>query len=165
MADVFVSYARADKPRVAPLVAAIEGHGLSVWWDPAISPGEEFDRLIATQLDAAAAVLVVWTAHSVGSRWVRGEARHGADRGVLVPVRFGEAELPIDARALHTIDLDERALDVRDPGVKQVLRALAAMVARNHAARPATAPVEPAPAAAASDSGRIAICVLPLANL
>src|SRR5215471_11333085 len=140
MADVFVSYARTDKPRVAPLVAAIEGHGLSVWWDPAISPGEEFDRLIATQLGAAAAVLVVWTANSVGSRWVRGEARHGADRGILVPVRFDGAELPIDVRALHTIDLDERTLDERNPGVREVLRALAAMVARRRSDQPAVAP-------------------------
>ena len=31
MADVFVSYARSDKARVAPLVAAIEAQGWSVW--------------------------------------------------------------------------------------------------------------------------------------
>jgi adenylate cyclase len=30
MADVFVSYARADKVRVAPLVAAMEAQGWSV---------------------------------------------------------------------------------------------------------------------------------------
>src|SRR6516165_2849250 len=88
MADVFVSYARGDKARVAPLVAAIEAQGWSVWWDPSINPGEEFDRQIAAELKAAAAVLVVWTPNSVGSRWVRGEAREGADRGILVPVRF-----------------------------------------------------------------------------
>ena len=42
----------------------------------------------AAELKATAAVLVVWTPVSVESRWVRGEAREGADRGVLVPVRF-----------------------------------------------------------------------------
>ena len=45
MADVFVSYARSDKARVAPLVAAIEAKGWSVWWDPEITPGQEFDGL------------------------------------------------------------------------------------------------------------------------
>ena len=99
MADVFVSYARSDKARVAPLVAAIEAQGCSVWWDPAITPGQEFDLQIAAELKIASAVLVVWTPASVGSRWVRGEARAGADRGVLVPVRFDSAELPIDFRA------------------------------------------------------------------
>ena len=59
MADVFVSYARTDKPRVAPLVAAIEARGWSVWWDPEITPGQEFDQQIGVELKAAAAVLVV----------------------------------------------------------------------------------------------------------
>ncbi len=106
MADVFVSYARSDKARVAPLVAAIEAQGWSVWWDPDIAAGQEFDRQIAAELKAAAAVVVVWTPSSVESRWVRGEARDAADRGVLVPVRFANAELPIDVRAIHTTDLD-----------------------------------------------------------
>ncbi|MCE3286180.1 MAG: hypothetical protein K0R70_2436 [Steroidobacteraceae bacterium] len=59
MADVFVSYARTDKARVAPLVATLQAHGCSVWWVPAITPGQEFDRLISRQLESAAAVLVV----------------------------------------------------------------------------------------------------------
>src|SRR5262247_4100176 len=107
MADVFVSYSRSDKARVAPLVAAIEAQGWSVWWDPGIAPGQEFDREIEAELKAAAAVLVVWTPRSVESRWVRGEAREALTRGILVPVRFDSASLPIDVRALHTTDLDD----------------------------------------------------------
>ncbi|HEX7374849.1 MAG TPA: toll/interleukin-1 receptor domain-containing protein, partial [Steroidobacteraceae bacterium] len=107
MADVFVSYARKDKSVVAPLVAGLEAQGWSVWWDPAIAPGQEFDRQIAAELASAAAVLVVWTPNSVESRWVRGEARDGADRGVLIPVRIGNAVLPIDFRAFHTIELTD----------------------------------------------------------
>ena len=110
MADVFISYARADKARVAPLVAAIEARGWSVWWDPEISPGQEFDRQIARELEMAAAVLVIWTPTSVESRWVRGEARDGAERGILVPARFEKVRLPIDVRAFHTTDLDEAEL-------------------------------------------------------
>src|SRR5579862_746617 len=86
MADIFVSYARADKLRVAPLVAALEAQSWSVWWDPEITPGQEFDSQISAALDAARAVIVVWTPASVESRWVRGEAREAADRGQLVPV-------------------------------------------------------------------------------
>src|SRR5574340_1787068 len=106
MADVFVSYARSDKARVAPLVAALETKGWSVWWDPEISPGQEFDNRIDAELVAAKAVLVVWTPTSVISRWVRGEARDAAERGSLVPVRCDQAGLPIDVRAIHTTDLD-----------------------------------------------------------
>ena len=88
MADIFISYARSDKARVAPLVAAIEAQGWSVWWDPAIEAGQQFDDQIDAELQAASAVIVVWTPTSVASRWVRGEARDAAERGILVPVRF-----------------------------------------------------------------------------
>jgi len=106
MADVFVSYARSDKARVAPLVAAIEAKGWSVWWDPEITPGQQFDDQIEAEIDAAKAVLVIWTPTSVASRWVRGEAREAAERGILVPVRFEQARLPMDVRAIHTTDID-----------------------------------------------------------
>ncbi len=129
MADVFVSYARGDKARVSPLVAAIEAAGWSVWWDPSIDPGQEFDQKIADELAAARAVVVVWTPASVRSRWVRGEARVGADRGVLVPVRFDSAELPIDVRALHTTDLD--GLGPESDAIQHVLRAIEGVAARS----------------------------------
>ena len=109
MADIFVSYSRTDKARVAPLVAALEAQGWSVWWDPEITPGDEFDALIGAELESARAVVVVWSPVSVDSRWVKGEARDAADRGVLVPVRFENARLPIDVRAIHTTELDSWA--------------------------------------------------------
>jgi TolB-like protein len=175
MADVFVSYARTDRARVAPLVAAIEARGWKVWWDPAMAPGQEFDRQISSELKLTAAVLVVWTPDSVGSRWVRGEARDGADRGILVPVRFDGAELPIDFRALHTTDLDEWSKDQGSPQVQEVLRALGAIIERQReagvtaAAAAATASAAPvsasAAAAAADEAARISICVLPFVNM
>jgi adenylate cyclase len=115
MADVFVSYARSDKARVAPLVAVIEAKGWTVWWDPEISPGQEFDDQIDAEIDAAKAVLVVWSPLSVTSRWVRGEAREAAERGILVPVRFEQARLPMDVRAIHTTDLDGWNADPASP--------------------------------------------------
>jgi adenylate cyclase len=165
MADVFVSYARSDKERVAPLVAAIEAQGWSVWWDPEIAPGQEFDRQIAAELKIATAVLVVWTPDSVESRWVRGEARDAAERGILVPVRFEKASLPIDVRALHTTDLDDAALDAGSPQVQEVLRALRTLIERQPTAPPATASSRPTSSAFAGGAGRVAICVLPFANM
>src|SRR5579875_566569 len=166
MADVFVSYARADKARVAPLVAAIEAKGWSVWWDPEISPGREFDDAIDTELVAAKAVLVVWTPVSVESRWVRGEARDAAERGILVPVRFDQARLPIDVRAIHTTDLDGWREDPSHPAVLECLHALAGMIARAHVAQPshgsATAHASIAPA---KEAPRFSICVLPFVNM
>jgi len=165
MADVFVSYARADKARVAPLVAAIEGKGWSVWWDPDISPGQEFDDQIEAEIEAASAVLVVWTPTSVASRWVRGEAREAAERSILVPVRFEQARLPMDVRAIHTTDLDGWSDNPASPQAVEFLRALGAMIARSQASRPAK-PGSAAPAASAvKDAPRYTICVLPFVNM
>jgi len=163
MADVFVSYARSDKARVAPLVAAIEARGWSVWWDPEIAAGQEFDRQIATELKSAAAVVVVWTPTSVESRWVRGEARDAADRGVLVPVRFDAAELPIDVRAIHTTNLDGWGENPASAAVQELLRSLGAMINRQRAPQAAAA-AAPLPTPPASPAG-ISICVLPFANM
>jgi adenylate cyclase len=165
MADVFVSYARHDKARVAPLVAAIEASGWSVWWDTEICPGQEFDRQIVAELKIATAVLVVWTPNSVESRWVRGEAREGAERGILVPVRFERAEMPIDVRTFHTTDLDDWSGDPQGPQVQEVIHALGGLIARKNAARAATETSGVAGSASALGPARVAICVLPFANM
>ena len=162
MADVFVSYARSDKARVAPLVAAIEAKGWSVWWDPAIDAGQQFDDQIDAELQAASAVLVVWTPTSVGSRWVRGEARDAAERGILVPVRFEDARLPIDVRAIQTTDLDKWGENPASAPFQDLLRSLAAVIKRQRTQSGKAAGLAP-PAAVAAP--RVAICVLPFANM
>jgi adenylate cyclase len=164
MADVFISYARADKARVAPLVAAIEAKGWTVWWDPEISPGKEFDDEIDVELQAAKSVLVVWTPTSVVSRWVRGEARDAAERGLLVPVRFDQARLPIDVRAIHTTDLDDWGEDASSPAVQECLHALGAMIARSETAQTATAANASSPSPD-KKSASFSICVLPFVNM
>jgi adenylate cyclase len=164
MADVFVSYARNDKALVAPVVAAIEASGWSVWWDPEIAPGQEFDNLITTELAAARAVVVVWTPTSVNSRWVRGEARDAADRGVLVPARFSDARLPLDVRAIHTIDLDGWNEDPASRPCQELLRALEATIVRQGGVKSAAAAASRG-AAAAPSQPRMSICVLPFSNM
>ena len=166
MADVFVSYARSDKARVAPIVAAIEARGWSVWWDPEIEAGQQFDDQIEAELKAARAVVVVWTPTSVASRWVRGEAREAADRGTLVPARFDGAKLPMDVRAIHTTDLDGWGDDPSSPQGQALLRALGAMIARQAAgAATSTGATASSPSSAPSITNRIGICVLPFANM
>lgn len=154
MADIFVSYSRQDRARVAPLVAALEAQGWSVWWDPEINPGEEFDALISRELEGARSLIVVWTPQSVDSRWVRGEARDAADRGVLVPVRFEHARLPIDFRALHATDLDDWNGDRGHAAFASLCKALEGKLGV-----PKQAPVP------ARRSSQVSICVLPFANM
>src|SRR5579863_4613429 len=164
MADVFVSYSRNDKARVSPLVAAIKAKGWSVWWDPSIAAGQQFDDQIEAELQAASAVLVVWTPTSVASRWVRGEARDAAERDILVPVRFDNARLPIDARAIQTTDLDDWGEDPASAPFQDLLRSLGAVIERQRASQSARSAATSAPSAAAA-APRVGICVLPFANM
>lgn len=169
MADIFVSYSRTDRARVAPLVAALEAAGWSVWWDPAITPGQDFDSMIAAELDAARAVLVVWTPASVSSRWVRGEAREAADRDILVPVRFDDVKLPIDVRAIHTIDLDGWHEDPAGAAFQEIVRALCPLTGQPAASTDAAALkgetssiVRPG---VRERPRQLAVCVLPFVNM
>jgi adenylate cyclase len=157
VADIFVSYSRTDKKRVAPLVAALEAHGWSVWWDPEITPGDEFDAMIGAELEAARAVVVVWTRNSVDSRWVKGEARDAADRGVLVPVRFENARLPIDVRAIHTTELDDWGDNHASEAFKALCVALESKLKLTAGKSAATGAKERRAA--------VAVCVLPFANM
>ncbi len=50
--------------------------------------------MIAATLEDARAVVVVWTPTSVASRWVRGEAREAADRGILAHAAPSSAAQP-----------------------------------------------------------------------
>src|SRR5688572_15027489 len=166
MADVFVSYARTDKALVAPLVAAIEGRGWSVWWDPGIAPGQEFDEQIGAEPSNAGAVVVVWTPVSVAARWVRGEAREAADRGILVPARLDAARLPFDVRAIHTIDLDGWGDDPASAPCQDLLRALEATVTRKRdSTKNAAGETATAHRAANDAPSQLSICVLPFANM
>ena len=128
-----------------------------MWWDPEITPGDEFDALIGAELETARAVVVVWTPLSVDSRWVKGEARDGADRGVLVPVRFDNARLPIDVRAIHTTELDGWEGNRASAPFKALCTALEVKL------KP---PAGKTTAQAAKDKRpTVAICVLPFANM
>ena len=55
--DVFLSYARTDRDTAALVASALEGVGLSVWWDAKLLPGESFDEQIQ-QAVAQAKVII-----------------------------------------------------------------------------------------------------------
>jgi adenylate cyclase len=93
----------------------------------------------------------------VDSRWVKGEARDAADRGVLVPVRFENARLPIDVRAIHTTELDDWGGKRDSPAFKALCVALEAKLKLS---TPKTAAPDPK-----GTRATVLICVLPFANM
>jgi len=105
MSDVFISYASADRPRVVPLVEALREKGWSVWWDRTIPPGKTWDQVIEAALDGARCVIVLWSKESVLSDWVRTEAEEGKRRGILVPARIDDVNIPLAFRRIQAADL------------------------------------------------------------
>lgn len=106
---LFISYARVDREPVERLANALAAAGHRVWWDAALEGGHHFAAEIERELNAADAVVVVWSATSVTSNWVLDEAMHGRDRGCLIPVRFDDTPPPLGFRQIQTIDLQDGA--------------------------------------------------------
>ena len=104
MVDVFVSYASEDRDRVKPVVEVLERSGWKVWWDRQIGAGSAFDREIEKAIDQAKCIVVVWSANSVESEWVRTEANEGLERGNLVPIAIETVRPPLAFRRIQTID-------------------------------------------------------------
>jgi len=105
MASVFLSYDREDAATAGAVARALEKAGHSVWWDRQIAGGSEYSREIEQALRDAEAVVVLWSAKSVQSPWVRDEAASGRDRGRLVPVRLDATDPPLGFRQYQTVDL------------------------------------------------------------
>lgn len=103
--DVFVSYTRAEEADARRLIAALEQAGFSVWWDGMLQAGTVFTRTTEQALDQAKAVVVLWSAKSVHSNWVRDEAQAGRETGRLVPVSFDGTLPPLGFRQFQSVDL------------------------------------------------------------
>jgi hypothetical protein len=110
MADIFVSYAKTDRPLALKLASMLEAEGWKTWWDTSLTIGDDFRNEIMTELGRARAVIVIWTDASIKSDWVRSEAgRAQADRK-LIPVKLEHLtykDLPPPFDVLHTENVGE----------------------------------------------------------
>ena len=83
MADIFISYSREHRPLTEALRSQLEARGYSVWFDASLHPTGSFHEEIKAEIDAAKAVVVVWTAASVRSEYVCKEAARAREAGKL----------------------------------------------------------------------------------
>jgi TIR domain len=104
MAEVFVSYSRVNRDRIATVSDALEGSGYSVWWDRSLAPGDDYAMLIEQQIDASKCVVVAWSETARQSLWVRAEANEALDAGKLVQINLDKARLPLPFSALNFLD-------------------------------------------------------------
>ena len=139
MTDVFLSYAREDRPAVQRLAAALEAAGVAVWWDRNLTGGVDFSRELERRLDEAKAIVVAWSKYSIESMWVSDEANVGRAKGNLVPVTIDAVVPKIGFRGIHTLDLSDWRGDASAPAFQDLVRALKSRISGETPAVPAAA--------------------------
>lgn len=103
--DIFLSYARQDRPAARMFAESLTEEGFKVWWDASLHSGETFDEVIEQNLREAKAVVVLWSPRSVASRWVRAEATLADRRNKLIPAIIEDCDRPIAFELTHTAEL------------------------------------------------------------
>ncbi|MEL7546520.1 MAG: SUMF1/EgtB/PvdO family nonheme iron enzyme [Pseudomonadota bacterium] len=121
MADIFLSYSRADRDRAQTISKALEAEGFSVWWDKVLRAGQTYDEVTEGMLRDSKVVVVLWSEVSVKSKWVRAEATLGERTSVLVPAMIDDAERPIMFELTQSADLIGWENDREDPRWKQFI--------------------------------------------
>lgn len=114
MARIFISYARADRDLAEKLAGALVARDHEVWWDRDLSIGDAFRKTIENELKASEASIVIWTKHSVASRWVLDEADKAVSAEKLLPVAFEAGiEVPMGFGQFHVLDFSTWNGDAR----------------------------------------------------
>jgi hypothetical protein len=154
MVRIFISYASEDRQSAERLAHVLAQNGFAVWWDRKIPLGSSFDQVIEENLAQADCVLVLWTASSVQSRWVRAEASEAAAREVLIPVLMEpELRIPLEFRLLQAANLADWSGDTQHVEFSALLAHITAIGGRAPTARARLAPAAEHAAARAEAQG------------
>jgi hypothetical protein len=122
--QVFISYKREDAAIARSLRQALRAEGVTVWWDEELRTGDSWAERIDTILAAVDAVVVLWSATSVSSDWVRHEASAGRIQGNLAHARIDDAEIPAPFQSIHVEDLSSWNGREDDPSFQRLLQAV-----------------------------------------
>jgi hypothetical protein len=148
MADIFISYTRADRSIAEMYSLALQAEGWSVWYDAHIPPGPDFETVIDRELALARCVLVLWSSTSRLSDWVREEAEDAKTRGVIVPVKIEPTDVPRGFRRLQTEDLTHWKAERDDEAWQRVLARVGELTGK---VAPSQAQAYPSPMPATRD--------------
>ena len=106
MAKLFLSYSRRDAAKASRFTQWLEREGHQVWRDEDdIGGGASFSSEIEKALKDCDVVLVLWSADSVQSAWVKDEAAFGRDVSKLIPFSLDGTEPPLGFRQFQSIDV------------------------------------------------------------
>jgi len=154
MSDIFISYARSTAVQAQRIAEALRALGYDVWRDDALPAHRAYGEVIEERLQAARAVVVIWSAEAVKSEWVQSEADTARTDRKLVQLTVDGSRLPRPFDRIQCADLAGWTGDPDAHGWKKVVASLAELIG-GAAAQPAAQPAV----------RRLSICVLPFANM
>jgi TIR domain/Bacterial Ig-like domain (group 2) len=130
MADIFLSYAKEDRDVARQIATLLGNAGWVVWWDRRIPAGRTWRSVLEEALQDMRCMVVLWSAHSIESDWVRDEADEARVRKKLVPVLIEAVNPPVGFRNIQAADLSEWDGSSNAPGVQQLLSDLESMIGK-----------------------------------
>ena len=149
MVDVFISYSRTNRDMVRRLADAIGRLGYVVWWDEELPAHLSYGEVITQKIGEAKATLVVWSAESAASEWVRAEADMARNEKKLIQTALGDCTPPLPFNQIQYAAIGDWTGEEDHPGWRKAKASLAALCgpAPAAAASPAPEPAAPEPAA------------------
>src|SRR4029077_11170669 len=117
-----------DRQKAESIARVLQDAGWSVWWDRSILPGSSYKQVIEHEISAARCVVVLWSAESRRSNWVRDEATLALSRNVLVSVLNDDTQLPLGFRQQQTVNLASWNGSATDPEFQRLTQGIAKLV-------------------------------------
>jgi adenylate cyclase len=158
--DVFISYARPSEEQAHRIAEQLRSGGFSVWRDDELPAHRAYSDVIEERLKSAKAVVVLWSAESAKSHWVRAEADSAREAGTLVQATLDSALPPMPFNQIQCADLNGWNGDTGSPAWRKLEGSVAALV---RGTSEDAGPREPA--TAPTPKVRASICVLPFVNM
>ena len=94
MTDLFISYSSEDRLIAERLAVQLRVDGWEVFWDRQINAGAQWSTEIQRSLRNARCVIVLWSATSKKSFWVKGEAADSFETNRYLPLLIDKAGPP-----------------------------------------------------------------------
>jgi adenylate cyclase len=154
MSDIFISYARSTADQAQQVAEALRVLGYDVWRDDELPAHRAYGEVIEERLQAAKAVVVIWSAEAAKSQWVFSEANRAREDGKLVQLTVDGARLPMPFDSIQCADMAGWSGDAASPSWRKVVASVAELIGG------AAAQTTPGPAVR-----RLSICVLPFSNM
>ncbi len=105
MAEVFVSYSRANEAVAKRVENGLKASGFQAWRDDQLPAHRAYSEIIEERLHGASAVVVLWSKEAAQSQWVRAEADFARTHGKLVQAQLDGTLPPLPFNQIQCADL------------------------------------------------------------